>query len=154
MILRSRLRVVLISLLHGFAMIAITASASDSTTRAQSILSDINSRGAKSVVEMLWADEERWNDVMTNVGSGDVAWLGVAVALRSGTDAGASEMLDEAISIALKSAPAAVLRLLKDHKFNRSFVCSSNIVSTTHQNSLSISLGRESTFSRKSQTQT
>jgi hypothetical protein len=90
-------------------------------------LADVKAQGARTVVAALWSDNGRWNQVMANVGDGKPEWLEVAVALRPGTDAGAAETLDEAIFFALKTAPVAVLQLLKDGRFETSLVCSSNI---------------------------
>lgn len=64
---------------------------------------------------------------MANIGRGSPEWLEVAVALHPGTDAGAAEMLDEAVFFALRTEPAAVLKLLKDGRFETKFVCSSNV---------------------------
>jgi hypothetical protein len=95
--------------------------------QAAAVLGDIKSRGARAVVDSLWAVDGRWDTVMTNVAGGKAEWLEVAAALHPGTDAGASETLDEAIFLALKPAPVAVLWLLKDGVFDTNFVCSSNI---------------------------
>ena len=100
---------------------------STATRRAAAVLGDIKSRGARAVVDSLWADDGHWDTVMINVAGGTAEWLDVAAALHPGTDAGASETLDEAIFLALKPAPVAVLRLLKDGVFDTNFVCSSNI---------------------------
>lgn len=97
------------------------------TLQASAVLGDIKSRGARAVVDSLWADGGQWDKVMTNIAGGTAEWLDVATALHPGTDAGASETLDEAIFLALKPAPVAVLRLLKDGVFDTKFVCGSNI---------------------------
>jgi hypothetical protein len=94
---------------------------------ASSILADVRAQGARAVVAALWPDSDRWNKVMANIGRGRPEWLKVAVALRPGTDAGAAETLDEAVFVALRTAPVAVLKLLKDGRFDTKFVCSSNV---------------------------
>jgi hypothetical protein len=94
---------------------------------AREILSDIKVNGANVVVEKLWHGNHEWNDVMAKIATGKQEWLDVAAALRPGTDAGASETLDEAIFLALESAPVAVLKLLDGKPFETDVVCSSNI---------------------------
>jgi hypothetical protein len=90
-------------------------------------LADVRAHGARVVVAALWSDNDRWNQVMENIGRGGSEWLEVAVALHPGTDAGAAEALDEAVFFALKPSPVAVLKLLKDGRFDTKFVCSSNV---------------------------
>jgi hypothetical protein len=106
---------------------ASAASYSGASVQAADLMTDVRARGANAVVTMLWADNKQWAEVMKNIGQGKAEWLKVAVALRPGTDAGATETLDEAVFIALKPAPAAVLFLMVDHRFDPKFVCSSNI---------------------------
>ena len=118
---------VVVGLLVGMMAIAVAAAPSASSLNASSILADIRTNGAQPVVAALWSGDGRWNQVMVNIGSGRSDWLQVGVALRPGTDAGAAEELDEAIFLALGTAPVAVLKLLKDHQFKTKFVCSSNI---------------------------
>lgn len=114
-------------LLFGMSGVSTAATLASSPLNASSILADVRARGTHAAVAALWSDDGRWNRVMTNIGSGRPEWLNVAVALRPGTDAGAAEMLDEAIFFALKTAPVAVLKLLKDGRFDTKFVCSSNV---------------------------
>jgi hypothetical protein len=78
-------------------------------------------------VATLYADTNQWNQVTSHIGRGDREWLAVGAALRSGTDAGASEALDEAMFLALKPAPITVLQLIKDGVFATATVCSSNV---------------------------
>jgi hypothetical protein len=91
------------------------------------VLESISKQGAQAVVAALWESGSQWNDVMVGVATGSQQWLKVAVALRPGTDAGASEELDEAVFLALKPSAAAVLQLLKSGRFETATVCSSNI---------------------------
>jgi hypothetical protein len=113
-------------LLLAIVPIAILAAESSGVERAK-LLADIGSNGPSKVVEKLYAPGGRWPSVMAKISEGRDDWLKVAVALRPGTDGGASEELDEAIFLALGSAPDAVLKLLKQRKFTVEFVCSSNI---------------------------
>jgi hypothetical protein len=114
-------------LLLSLVETAIGASASVTSLRANDVLADVRTRGARAVVESLWTNSEQWDTVMRNISHGRSEWLKVAVALHPGTDGGASEMLDEALFLALKPAPIAVLQLLQEHQFQSALVCSSNI---------------------------
>lgn len=114
-------------LLFGISAVSIAATSSSASLHASGVLAAVRARGPHAVVAALWSDDGRWNQVMTNIGSGRPEWLNVAVALRPGTDAGTAETLDEAIFFALRTAPAAVLKLLKDGRFDTKFVCSSNV---------------------------
>ena len=98
-----------------------------SSPQAGMLLADAKTQGAPAVVSKLWSDNARWNQVMANIGQGNSEWLQVAAALRPSTDGGASEALDEAVFLALKPAPVAVLKLLKIGTFQSRTVCSSNI---------------------------
>jgi hypothetical protein len=106
---------------------AVGAATASSAPQAASILADIKTRGAKAAVETLWADNSDWNTVMADISGGKPEWLDVAVALQPGTDGGAAETLDEAVFLALKPSPVAVLKLLQEHQFLTDLVCSSNI---------------------------
>jgi hypothetical protein len=114
---------VLVGLLVGMFLAGAAAAASQAAT----VLADVKSQGARAVASRLWSDSTQWNQIMTNIGHGSREWLQVAAALRPGTDAGASEALDEAMFLALKAAPVPVLQLLKDGTFETNTVCSSNI---------------------------
>ncbi len=108
-------------------MNAVAADRPSSPLQAVDVLTRVKDEGAKAVAEELWKENDTWNEVMTNVGRGDPQWLKVAASLRPGTDGGAAEMLDEAVFLALKPAPLAVLNLLKSHEFETTSVCSSNV---------------------------
>lgn len=63
-----------------------------------------------------WAElsaEHQWEGLLDKVSAGQPGWLKVAADLRTGTDAGASEGLDAAISEAIRRRPAEVLRLFQ-----------------------------------------
>jgi hypothetical protein len=114
-------------LLIGVSAVCSAANPLIPSLHASGILTDVRTRGAKAVVASLWSDGGRWNQVMANIGRGRPEWLEVAVALQPGTDAGAAETLDEAVFFALGAAPVAVLKLLKEGRFQTKFVCSSNV---------------------------
>ena len=97
------------------------------SVNAPDILSDIRIDGAHIVVTKLWDRNRGWDEVMAKIATGKKEWLDVAAALRPGTDGGASQTLDEAVFLALQSAPVAVLKLLDGNPFDTDSVCSSNI---------------------------
>src|SRR5256885_5371516 len=103
--------------LIGVSVVGLAETPSSSSLQADSVLTDIKVHGSHAAVATLWSNTNRWNQVMESIGRGNEEWLKVAVALRPGTDAGASETLDEAVFLALKPAPVAVLRLLKERQF-------------------------------------
>lgn len=117
----------LIIVLISFSATAVGNNHARSSISASSIDVDIEAHGAKAVVAALWENNERWNEVITNIGHGSSEWLNIAVKLHPGTDAGSAELLDEAVFLALKPSPIAVLQLLRDQQFSIDFVCSSNI---------------------------
>jgi hypothetical protein len=105
----------------------VVAEAGSSEVESGKLLAAIASRGPSKVVEELYAPGGLWPSVVAKISEGHDNWLTVAVALHPGTDGGASEELDEAIFLALGTAPIAVLKLLKQREFDADFVCSSNI---------------------------
>jgi len=116
-----------VALLIELTAIANAERASPSHIQAKAIIVDISARGAKATAAALYQDKDRWDEVIASIGHGRPEWLQVAVELHPETDAGASAMLDEAMFLALKPAPIAVLRLMKNQQFSVMFVCSSNI---------------------------
>jgi hypothetical protein len=121
--------VLLLVRVFAFAMLMPTAIlASESPHNGpKSILSAVRADGPRKVVDQLYAPGGHWHDVMAKISRGGGDWLEVAVALQPGTDGGASEELDEAIFFALAPAAEAVLKLLRDRRFDLNFVCSSNV---------------------------
>jgi hypothetical protein len=108
---------------HGVVGMA----ASPPPLRPDAILADVQVHGARSAVAALWADTNRWNQLLARIGTGNRRWLEVAAVLRKGTDAGASEELDESVFLALRPNPRAVLELLKARTFDVGAVCNGNI---------------------------
>ena len=96
----------------ALATVAVSASVvvAANYDSASEVLDDVSQRGPKSVVKDLWSDREQWAGVMRHVASGQTPWLKVAVALKDGTDAGASTELHDAVFAALRQNPASVLR--------------------------------------------
>jgi hypothetical protein len=118
---------IIVAFLVAVSMVAEAGTSPAPSLRAENLLADVNARGARAVVATLRSDTSLWDQVMTNIGHGSRQWLEVAAALRPGTDAGASEALDEAVFLALRSAPTRVLQMLKNGTFDTTIVCSSNI---------------------------
>jgi hypothetical protein len=76
---------------------------------------------------------------MKKIGSGDESWLKAAVALRSGSDGAASEMLDSAVGEALEHNAENVFRItLKG--FDLTHICSAPDVNEERYNSYKLSL--------------
>lgn len=94
---------------------------------ARDVLADVQAHGARATVASLWADTDRWNHVLAEIGKGSREWLQVAAALHKGTDAGASEELDQSMFLALKYSPIVVLQLTKKKYFDVDAVCNGNI---------------------------
>jgi hypothetical protein len=77
---------------------------------AREVLSQINARGPRAVLDDLWG-RPGWDDLLTKVETGQEGWLKVATAIRPATDAGASEMLTLAVAAALYRNPRSTLKL-------------------------------------------
>lgn len=88
----------------------------------ETLMKEVSVRGAKVVVSELFNDLPAWKYVLLHIEKGQKSWLKAAVALRPGTDAGASEMLDSAVGNALENAPENVFSItLKEFKLE--FIC-------------------------------
>ena len=101
------------------------ANPAPSSAAAQVILDDIARRGARPVLDELYAREPRWRPVIEGVASGQPKWLEVAarfkpVALRN---LSVSQELTVAVSRALEKEPAQVLVVLEG-AFDTDDVCS------------------------------
>jgi hypothetical protein len=77
----------------------------------ESVIRATESRGASAVVSELYGNEEAWHSILRAIAKGNEAWLKVAVALRSGADAAASEMITVTIGEALEHNPEAVFKI-------------------------------------------
>ncbi len=94
---------------------------------------DISHLGANKVLwEKLWDSPKAFASLLERVESGDKAWLNIAVKLREVSDAGASEMLEASLSVALAKQPANVLAILsngtKPGTFNVEDICSDGML--------------------------
>jgi hypothetical protein len=100
-------------------------SAESSTLKIpKEITQAAKSRGATKVVAELFNTGTWAKYVYPGISSGDKQWLDVAVVLKPGTDAGASEELNDALSLALLRQPDLVLPILKKMWWKDSEACS------------------------------
>lgn len=91
----------------------IPAHSAGPAVSATSIQREIKSNGAASVVRRLTSGKgEQWQAVLRNIETGNKVWLKIAMGLLGGTDAGNTESLYYALSIALTRNAEGVLRLL------------------------------------------
>ncbi len=81
------------------------------SSNPESVIREVESRGASIVVSELYDDHKAWHSVLQKIASGDASWLTVANALHPGTDAGASEMLTLAVGEALEHNPDNVFKI-------------------------------------------
>ena len=99
------------SLLAGIA-VATTAHASTLQIKPSALRAEIAHRGAKAVVDRLYASHAYEDVVIKRIRAGMVEWVLLAPALSEGTDAATSEELGDALVHALPKAPQAVLSVI------------------------------------------
>lgn len=80
----------------------------------EEVMASVKGKGAKTTVNEIWSSQARANQVLAGVRSAKPQWLAVAKSLSLGADAGASEELNDAISVALLKAPYQLLPWLKE----------------------------------------
>jgi hypothetical protein len=85
------------------------ATAPATPLEPQVLISMVKRDGARQTVSRVWRSEPDLRRILSGVGSADAAWLDAAMAIAPGTDAGASEELNEALAEALLVKPYAVL---------------------------------------------
>jgi hypothetical protein len=100
-----------------------------SAVAAQTVLDDIQRRGARTVLEQLYGREARWRPLIDGVSSGQRKWLEVAAELKPATlrNLSAAQELTVAVSRALERAPQVALGVL-DGAFDTDDVCSLNTI--------------------------
>jgi len=90
-------------------------------------MTEIYTIGSKAVIEKLWNSDEThpndWDRLMEKIESGEKKWLEVAKSLKPASDAGSSEELNGAMSLALLKNPLDVLSMIQTGPFNISDVC-------------------------------
>lgn len=104
-------------------------AAAPSSAVAQSVLNDIQRRGARTVLEQLYGREAQWRPLIDGVSSGQPKWLEVAAVLKPATlrNLSAAQELTVAVSRALEKAPRTALGVL-DGAFDTDDVCSLNTI--------------------------
>jgi hypothetical protein len=90
---------------------------------SEEVRTSIAEKGARATLRALLADEERWDQLIGEIGSGKSDWLEVAVQLRTVSDAHATETLDMALQEALPANPTGVLNLVRRGAFTAHEVC-------------------------------
>jgi hypothetical protein len=120
----------------------VSRAAAPSAAEAQAVLDEIARRGARPVLEDLYAREARWRPVIEGVASGHARWLEVAarfkrVAMRN---LAVSQELTVAVSRALGPAPAAALGVLEG-AFDADDVCSLNTLEDSLGPDYAVALG-------------
>jgi hypothetical protein len=105
---------ILISIALSLLFPVATFAAEKSVPSApKEIISAAQAEGARQVIRQLFESNVWQTHVYPGISSGDSQWLEVAKTLRPATDAGASEEMDDALSLALLKRPYAVLPVLK-----------------------------------------
>lgn len=79
----------------------------------------IKNDGASAVIKSLWGTSA-WSDLVGKLASGDPDWIDVAVALSKGSDAGATEGLEDALFLGLAKNPVYELQVLPTENSDRS----------------------------------
>jgi len=86
-------------------------SADRSPQNPELFLARIRNEGAAAVVQSLW-ETTGWSDLTAHVSSGKPEWVDVAIAISPGTDAGATEELQDALFAGLGQNPTYELSVL------------------------------------------
>jgi hypothetical protein len=102
----------------GLLLLAFTGAteigkATESLSTPQSIIAALATRDCRAVVNELWTSDSWDKHVSPGIKGADAKWLDIAERVRTCTDAGASEDLDDALAEALLKAPYQVLPILK-----------------------------------------
>ena len=97
------------TLLLGAALLILSAQQGAVTITAGSVAAQIESEGSAATLSAVYDNPLVWPQVFDGVSSGDEAWLAVALKLRTASDAGASEDLDQSLAEALVQSYCQVL---------------------------------------------
>ncbi len=108
-------------------------------SKPDAIINEVKSRGADAVVSELYKDWNAWDFICNKIATGDQAWLKAATALKAGTDAGSSEMLDLALGEALEHEPENVFKIAAN-TFELVFICGGPDVDNARYNSYELSM--------------
>ncbi len=106
----------LIMLMATLIMVSVLYGAnvdfSDPRLKPETILQEIKLKGAGGLAGILIDRSPKvWDSILRKIATGERSWLEAAVALRPGTDAGASEMLELAVGEALGNNPGNVFQI-------------------------------------------
>ena len=91
------------------ALVAASGSNAAPAFSPEQVLDLVARRGARAAVHDIWSSRAHAQQFLSGVGSGDEGWLRAAKAVSPGTDAGASEELADALSLALLAKPYHLL---------------------------------------------
>lgn len=120
-LVRTALRLPLLaalSLWNGFAY-----GAAEEKPDPIKVEQQVKAKSAREVVGSYYANPESWSEIEKGIASGGVGWLKAYKLLRSGTDAGSSESLDEGLSKALLVSAKNVLALMSSGAASAKNVC-------------------------------
>lgn len=93
--------------------LAVPAAAATQGPSAQAVLKRVANEGGRKVLWDLWDQEEKFDQVMAGIESGEPSWLKVAVALKPFADGGASLSIKYSVARVLPRAPERVLALTR-----------------------------------------
>ena len=138
--------VILHIILLGFFLCFLAESSSSADAKnknyyknPKAILDEVSKRGAHTIVSELYDHPTEWNFVLQHIATGTKAWLKVAVALRPGSDAGASETLTLSVGEALEISPSNVFQIALT-EFQLKSVCSGPDIDDARYNSYDLAI--------------
>jgi hypothetical protein len=113
----------LMTLIVALSPMVVYSAESSKLKTPKEITQAAKSRGATQVVADLFKTGAWAKYVYPGISSGKKQWVDVAVVLKPGTDAGSSEELNDALSLALLRQPDLVLPILKNMWWKDSEAC-------------------------------
>ena len=114
------------------ALLCWTTIASAVQTSPSALVRQLDDKGAKATVSGM--SESEWDNVLTNIDSGNAEWIALVPRLAKGTDGGNSEDLGIGLAYALPKNPKAVLKAIDPDNgpvLGVSRVCSAPFVEDT-----------------------
>jgi hypothetical protein len=111
--------------LHGAGRATALAWAQDAAGGPAELLRAIEQHGAEAVLQQVYEDDGRWQQVLHGIASGSRGWLRVAERLKRVARVQAEE-LTVAVGRALETDPANALEVLGGEVFDPDNVCSLN----------------------------
>lgn len=91
--------------------------------KPREIIEAAKQKGRRQVIEELFKSRVWQENLYPGISSANKEWLEVAVFLKPEADAGASEEINDALSLALLKRPDRVLPILKEMWWQNSEVC-------------------------------